>query len=113
MNLTGASLGLLLIKTTDSNLDADKQAPLGFALSTSGGTADLLGVPVVRPEYTETTALGAAYLAGLGSGFWESDAEVEGNWRVGRCFEPGAGRADALERRGAWQRAVERSRNWA
>jgi glycerol kinase len=74
--------------------------------------ADLLGVPVVRPAYTETTALGAAYLAGLGAGFWDSDTAVEANWRSGRRFEPGAGRADALRRRGEWQRAVERSRNW-
>ena len=50
--------------------------------------ADLLGVPVVRPQVTETTALGAAYLAGLGVGFWSSPAEVAANWRVERRFEP-------------------------
>jgi glycerol kinase len=75
--------------------------------------ADLLGVPVVRPEVTETTALGAAYLAGLGAGFWSGEEAVEANWRLARRFEPGPGRADALSRRAQWQRAVDRARDWA
>ena len=75
--------------------------------------ADLLGVPVVRPAVTETTALGAAYLAGLGVGFWRSTDELAGNWRVGRRFEPGLPREAAAERMGEWKRAVGRSRDWA
>ena len=75
--------------------------------------ADLLGVPVVRPAVTETTALGAAYLAGLGAGFWSSPEEVAAQWRVERRFEPGPGRAASVERRGEWARAVDRSRGWA
>ena len=50
--------------------------------------ADLLGVPVVRPEVLETTALGAAYLAGLAVGFWKDAAEIRANWSVDRRFEP-------------------------
>ena len=55
--------------------------------------ADLLGVPVVRPAVTETTALGAAYLAGLAVGFWKSVDEVSGQWKVDRRFEPAMPRA--------------------
>jgi glycerol kinase len=72
--------------------------------------ADVLGVPVVRPKITETTALGAAYLAGLAVGFWVSPEEVAGNWQVDRRFEPRMSRAEATERLGSWTRAVERSR---
>jgi glycerol kinase len=72
--------------------------------------ADVLGVPVVRPKITETTALGAAYLAGLAVGFWSSPEEVAVNWQVDRRFEPRMRRAEATERLGLWARAVERSR---
>jgi len=74
--------------------------------------ADLLGVPVVRPKVTETTALGAAYLAGLGVGFWSSAAEVAANWQVDRRFEPVMPRDEAAARLAQWSRAVERSRDW-
>ena len=75
--------------------------------------ADLLGVPVVRPRVTETTALGAAYLAGLAVGFWQDEAELTSLWQAERRFEP----AMPDDRRTAlfadWHRAVERSLNWA
>jgi glycerol kinase len=74
--------------------------------------ADLLGVPVVRPQVTETTALGAAYLAGLGVGFWRSSAEVTANWRAERRFEPGMSRDAAASRLARWSQAVSRSRGW-
>jgi len=74
--------------------------------------ADLLGVPVVRPSVTETTALGAAYLAGLASGFWSSLDEVASNWRVQRQFDPAMSREEAAARMRQWERAVERSRAW-
>ena len=51
--------------------------------------ADLLGVPVARPRVTETTALGAAYLAGIGVGLWAGEEEVAAQWRLERRFEPG------------------------
>ncbi len=74
--------------------------------------ADLLGVPVVRPQVTETTALGAAYLAGLGVGFWSSADEVAANWKVDRRFEPAMPRDAATARLRQWERAVARSREW-
>jgi glycerol kinase len=74
--------------------------------------ADVLGVPVVRPRMTETTALGAAYLAGLAVGFWANPealrAEREGDVR----FEPRMSAADRAERRARWQKAVERAKEW-
>ncbi len=74
--------------------------------------ADLLGVPVVRPRVTETTALGAAYLAGLGVGYWATPAEVAAKWRVERRFEPVMSRDEAAARMHRWSRAVERARDW-
>jgi glycerol kinase len=74
--------------------------------------ADLLGVPVVRPKVTETTALGAAYLAGLSVGFWDSTDEGAARWKVGRRFEPDMSREKATDRVRQWSRAVDRSRDW-
>jgi glycerol kinase len=74
--------------------------------------ADLLGVPVVRPAVTETTALGAAYLAGLGVGFWKSADEITGQWRVDRRFEPAMPVAEARALRSRWSAAVERAKRW-
>jgi len=75
--------------------------------------ADLLGVPVVRPKVTETTALGAAYLAGLACGFWRDEAEIASLWSRDRVFEPRMSRDEAAGRLAQWKRAVERSRAWA
>jgi glycerol kinase len=74
--------------------------------------ADLLGVPVVRPAITETTALGAAYLAGIAVGFWKSVNDVSGQWKVDRRFEPAMGRDAAGALRGRWTEALERSKAW-
>jgi len=75
--------------------------------------ADLLGVPVVRPQVTETTALGAAYLAGLAVGFWASSAEIAAQWRAERLFEPRMQAARREELMARWARAVEHARAWA
>ena len=75
--------------------------------------ADLSGLPVLRPAVTETTALGAAYLAGLGIGYWRDTDELAGNWLLERTFEPSLPEADRLGRRAAWARAVDRARGWA
>jgi glycerol kinase len=75
--------------------------------------ADILGVPVVRPRVTETTALGAAYLAGLATGFWESADELAAGWQIERRFEPQIGRDHAAELMHHWRRAVERSKGWS
>jgi glycerol kinase len=74
--------------------------------------ADVLGVPVVRPEVTETTALGAAYLAGLAAGFWANPEELRAKRQGDVRFEPKMEPAVRAERRGQWQRAVERAKNW-
>ena len=74
--------------------------------------ADLLGVPVVRPKVSETTALGAAYLAGLATGFWLSTAEIATQWQVDQRYEPQMNRDQANAMQHQWQRAVERSKGW-
>jgi glycerol kinase len=74
--------------------------------------ADLLGVPVVRPKVLETTALGAAYLAGLTVDLWKSRDELATHWKVDKRFEPGMDRKAAAERMARWREAVGRSRNW-
>jgi glycerol kinase len=102
-------------------MQKDAQQPLREVRVDGGATAndllmqfqaDLLGVPVVRPEITETTALGAAYLAGLGAGFWRSKAEVAANWRAERRFEPTMSRDEARGRLERWSQAVTRSLGW-
>ncbi len=73
--------------------------------------ADLLGIPVRRPRQVETTALGAAFLAGLGVGVWK-DSDLENLWKLDREFEPKMSRDEADSLQAEWRRAVERSRNW-
>jgi glycerol kinase len=75
--------------------------------------ADVLGVPVVRPTTTETTALGAAYLAGLAAGIWTSPADIAAHWQRERAFEPRASADERATRLAEWRRAVARSRDWA
>lgn len=75
--------------------------------------ADILNVPVQRPQVAETTALGAAYLAGLAVGYWDSLDDVTHNWAVDRVFNPGMNEATRTHLYRGWQRAVERSRDWA
>jgi glycerol kinase len=74
--------------------------------------ADVLGVPVVRPKVTETTALGAAYLAGLAVGFWESIEQISRQWEAERRFEPQFSADERANKMATWRRAVERSRAW-
>jgi len=75
--------------------------------------ADLLGVPVVRPKVLETTALGAAYLAGLTVNLWKSREEIAAHWKLERRFESTMEHAEAREKMARWRDAVSRSRNWA
>ena len=92
------------------------------ALRADGGAAannllmqlqsDLLDVPVQRPAVTETTALGAAYLAGLAVGYWSGLDEIAAQWRVGAMFEPTMTPAQRDLLYAGWQRAVERARGW-
>jgi len=75
--------------------------------------ADILGVPVVRPAVTETTALGAAYLAGLAVGYWASESDIAQQWSAERTFEPQMSTDQRDSLYAGWQRAVERARAWA
>jgi glycerol kinase len=75
--------------------------------------ADLLQIPVVRPKVTETTALGAAYLAGLAVGVWPGRDSISAQWAVERRFEPKISADEAALRRAVWRRAVERAKGWA
>ncbi|MEE8525125.1 MAG: glycerol kinase GlpK [Thermoanaerobaculia bacterium] len=102
-------------------MEADSGAPI-TELRVDGGAAaseflmqfqaDLLRLPVVRPTVLETTALGAAYMAGLAVGFWKSVDEIAANWRVDRRFEPEMKEREADALRGRWTEAVERSKGW-
>jgi glycerol kinase len=71
--------------------------------------ADLLGIPVVRPAITETTALGAAYLAGLATGVWRGTDELAAMWQVERRFTPTLDRARAAEKMERWEHAVRQA----
>ena len=71
-----------------------------------------IGIPVVRPKITETTALGAAYLAGLAVGYWEGTDQITQQWQAERTFEPRLSDDQRHSQLTAWRRAVERSRAW-
>ena len=102
-------------------VESETSTPLG-ALRVDGGAAvndlmmqfqaDVLGVPVVRPRVTETTALGAAYLAGLATGFWANPNALKSSRQDDARFEPRMEASERASRRAHWRRAVERSRNW-
>lgn len=74
--------------------------------------ADILQTQVVRPTVVETTALGAAFFAGLAVGFWKNVDELESVWQAERTFEPRMSADEAADRRARWSRALERSRDW-
>ena len=74
--------------------------------------ADLLGVPVIRPRVVETTALGAAYLAGLATGVWRDSGEIADQWQAERVFEPAMSRDEAGARLAGWRRALQRAGGW-
>ena len=74
--------------------------------------ADLLRVPVVRPKVTETTALGAAYLAGLSVGFWKNQDDLKANWEIERTFEPKLSEDEVIHRRRRWREALRRACDW-
>ena len=75
--------------------------------------ADIIGAPVKRPQCIETTAMGAAYLAGLAVGYWESREEVEENWAVDQTFEPAIEEVKRQEKIKGWNKAVRYSFDWA
>jgi len=74
--------------------------------------ADILDVPVVRPKIVETTALGAAYSAGLAVGYWKSMEDVVENWQVGHRWHPKMPKKERERLFASWEKAVQRSLNW-
>ena len=123
-HIARAALESIALQVADV-LDAvhsDTRTPLG-ALRVDGGAAvnnlmmqfqaDVLGVPVVRPQVTETTALGAAYLAGLATGFWPNPEALRAKREGDVRFEPRMDAAKRDEIRGRWRRAVDRSKSWS
>ncbi len=119
-----ATLESIAYQTRDvvEAMSADSGLPLE-TLKVDGGAvvndflmqfqADILGVPVQRPAVTETTALGAAYLAGLATGFWISQDEIAKQWQLEREFEPAMSADQRESLYAGWRRAVERARAWA
>ncbi len=75
--------------------------------------ADIVNVPVIRPRCVETTAMGAAYLAGLAVGYWTSREDVRKNWASDCVFEPSLGANERMERIQGWKRAVKYAYGWA
>lgn len=107
---------LLTAMQADSHVDLKELRVDGGATSNNAllqFQADILQIPVVRPRVTETTALGAAYLAGLAVGFWSSKTELSEHWRVDERFEPSMSAGAAASLRARWNEAVARSLRWA
>jgi len=123
-HITRATLEAIAYQTRDvlGAMEADSGIRLN-RLKVDGGAvannflmqfqSDILGVPVYRPQVAETTALGAAYLAGLATGFWRSQAELADKWALDRGFTPTMEAEERERRYAGWKRAVERSRAWA
>ena len=103
-------------------MEADSRIAIS-ALKVDGGAsandflmqtqADIVNVPVIRPQCVETTAMGAAYLAGLAVGYWTDKEEVRKNWASNCVFEPSIGEADREKRIKGWHRAVKYAYGWA
>jgi len=123
-HIARATLEAIAFQTRDVSdaMTADSKIPL-TSLRVDGGAArndllmqlqaDVLGVPVIRPKNVETTAVGAAFLAGLGCGLWPNQASLADRWAVDRVFEPQVSEAERESRYAVWRHAVERSRGWA
>ena len=123
-HIVRATLESIAFQTREVLLAMQKDSGITLkALKVDGGAsanrflmqfqADLLGVPVIRPVVTETTAMGAAFLAGLAVGFWRDREEIAARWRMDRRFEPAMDPAAREEACAHWDRAVERALGWA
>ena len=122
-HIVRATLDSLAYQTRDvlGAMEADSGNPLA-TLKVDGGAvannllmqfqADLLGVPVDRPQITETTALGAAYLAGLATGVWASKEELKKSWQLDTRFTPALDKKDADKLYKGWRKAVKHAANW-
>jgi glycerol kinase len=122
-HIARATLESIAFQTADllEAMEKDSGTPLAELRVDGGATsndmlmqfqADLLGCRVVRPRVRETTALGAAYLAGLAVGYWRDRAEIGRIWQAERTFTPALERGRAAELRSRWSRALERTKGW-
>jgi glycerol kinase len=122
-HIARATLAGIAYQSADVLEAMQKDAAIGLTeLRVDGGAArndllmqfqaDVLGVPVVRPLVTETTALGAAYLAGLAVNYWESQEEIASQWQVQKRFEPAMPEDERRQRLADWRRAVQRAQRW-
>jgi glycerol kinase len=122
-HLARAALESIAYQTADVLAAMEADAGMAIAeLRVDGGAtvddtlmqfqADILGVPLVRPKVWETTALGAAYLAGLATGFWRDTEELQTQWQRQRTFQPGMDKARVAELQRGWRKAVERAKGW-
>jgi len=122
-HITRATLESIAYQTRDVLEAMQEDSKINLqALKVDGGAvannflmqfqADILGVPIYRPEVTETTALGAAYLAGLAVGFWASKDEIAGKWNVDRVFEPVMDGSLRDKKYAGWKKAVSRALKW-
>jgi glycerol kinase len=123
-HIARAALEAIAYQSADvlAAMQSDSRIELGELRVDGGATrndilmqfqADVLGVPVVRPRVQETTALGAAYLAGLAVGYWSSADALDAQWQTERVFEPAMDRARAQEMLEGWRKAVGRAKDWA
>jgi glycerol kinase len=123
-HIARAALESIAYQTADVLRAMEADAGIGLSeLRVDGGAtqndllmqfqADVLGVRVVRPKVFETTALGAAYLAGLGVGYWKDAGEIAAQWQTDRAFEPAMRREQAADLMEGWSRALSRARHWA
>ena len=123
-HIVRATLDSINYQTNDvlAAMEADSGIRLS-ALKVDGGAAannylvqtqaDIIGAPVLRPKCVETTAMGAAYLAGLAVGYWQSTEDIRKNWAVDRSFEPKITEAERSRRIGGWKKAVACTTGWA
>ena len=122
-HLVRAALEAIAFQVTDVLAAMQEDSGIGLIeLRVDGGAAmnnlllqfqaDLLGVPVIRPAVTESTALGAAYLAGLAVGYWRDQSEIGSQWKVGRVFEPSIAQDKRESLKAGWAKALERAKGW-
>ncbi|MDX6696272.1 MAG: glycerol kinase [Blastocatellia bacterium] len=123
-HLARAALESICYQTRDVTRTMERESGIALReLRADGGAvvnsflmqfqADILGVPIEVPAITETTSLGAAYLAGLAVGFWQSRAELDAKWKMARRYEPQMNESEREELYERWLNAVERAKNWA
>ncbi len=123
-HIARAALEAIALQVVDVLSAIEKDAGMRITMLRADGGAsannllmqmqsDLLGIPVARPKVTETTALGAAYLAGLATGLWSDVNEIENQWQLERCFEPTWKDEDRQRKIDRWHQAVERAKAWS